>query len=46
LNNYQGQFQITEEVDYDTLDKTLKRLKFFQIFDSRVRQKLYRISRY
>jgi hypothetical protein len=33
-------------VDYELIDKILKRLKFFKIFDPRVRQKLYRLCRY
>ncbi|CDW82617.1 UNKNOWN [Stylonychia lemnae] len=35
-----------EDVDYDLIDKIVKRLKFFKTFDEKVRHKLYRICRY
>ena len=33
-------------IDFDILDKILRKLKFFEVFDARIRQKLYRICRY
>ena len=34
-NKYKG--EIVDDIDYDMIDKIVKRLKFFKIFDARVR---------
>jgi len=35
-----------EKIDYDLIDKTVRRLRFFKNFAQNIRLKLYPISRY
>ena len=37
---------MVENVDYEVIDKIVKRLKFFRTFDKNIRMKLYKICRY
>ena len=37
---------VQDEVDYELVDKIMKRMKFFKIFEKDMRMKMYKLCRY